>query len=212
MNWWDRMILVFWMLNFTHWVKPFPLSSFTFKRLFSSSLSAITVVSPAYLRLLIFLPAILMETVRDFVFQFSSVAQSCTTLCDPMDCSMPGFPVHHHPQGLLKLMSIELVMPSNHLILSSCLQSFPASDSFPVSQFFTSGGQSIGVSAPASVLWESQCLGKLIGSLGVPKERGVWNSQGGRKDKLFFSPHSLGLYNNNVSCLRTVFGFNLLLS
>ena len=47
----------------------------------------------------------------------------------------------------------------------------------------------------------------------VPKERGVWNSQGGRKDKLFFlSPHSLGLHNNNVSCLRTVSGLNLLLS
>ena len=81
------------MLSF----KPtFPLSSLAFiKRLFSSSLSAITVVSPAYLRLLIFLPAILMETVRDFVFQFSSVAQSCTTLCDPMNCSTPGLPVHH---------------------------------------------------------------------------------------------------------------------
>ena len=56
---------------------------------------------------------------------------------------------------LLKLMSIESVMPSNHLILchplSSCLQSFPASGSFPMSQLFTSGGQSIGVSASASV-------------------------------------------------------------
>ena len=37
---------------------------------------------------------------------FSSVAQLCMTLCDPMDCSMPGFPVHHHSQSLLKLMSI----------------------------------------------------------------------------------------------------------
>ena len=37
--------------------------------------------------------------------------------------------------------------------------------------------------------WESQFLGRLIGSLGVPKERGVWNSQGGRKDKLFFFLH-----------------------
>ena len=58
-------------------------------------------------------------------------------------------------QGLLKLMSIESVMPSNHLILCHpllCLQSFPASGSFPVSQFFTSGGQSTGVSASASVL------------------------------------------------------------
>ena len=54
--------------------------------------------------------------------------------------------------SLLKLMSIELVMPSNHLILFSCLQSFPASGSFQMSQFFTSGGQSIGASASASVL------------------------------------------------------------
>ena len=53
----DAMILVFWMLSF----KPiFSLSSFTFKRLFSSLLSAIKVVSSAYLRLLIFLPAILI--------------------------------------------------------------------------------------------------------------------------------------------------------
>ena len=59
-------------------------------------------------------------------------------------------------QSLLKLMSIELVMPSNHLSLchplSSCLQSFPASRSFPMSQLFTWGGQSTGVSASASVL------------------------------------------------------------
>ena len=48
---------------------------------------------------------------------------------------------------LLKLMSIKLVIPSNHLILchplSSCLQSFPASGSFPMSQFFVSRGQSL---------------------------------------------------------------------
>ena len=59
-------------------------------------------------------------------------------------------------QSLLKFMSIESVMPSNHLILfhplSFCLQSFPASGSFPMSQFFASGGQSIGVSSSASVL------------------------------------------------------------
>ena len=58
-------------------------------------------------------------------------------------------------QSLLKLMSTESVMPSNHLILcrfSSWLQSFPASQSFQMSQFFTLGSQSIGVSASASVL------------------------------------------------------------
>ena len=57
--------------------------------------------------------------------------------------------------SLLKLMSIELVMPSNHLILcplSSCFQSFPASRCFPMSQFFASGSQSIGGSASVSVL------------------------------------------------------------
>ena len=62
-------------------------------------------------------------------------------------------------QNLLRLMSIESVMPSNHFILvvpfSSCLQSFPVSGSFQMtlkSQLFTSDGQSIGVSASASVL------------------------------------------------------------
>ena len=58
-------------------------------------------------------------------------------------------------QSLLKLMSVELMIPSNHLILCRpllCLQFFPASQSFPMSQFCTSGGQSIGVSASASVL------------------------------------------------------------
>ena len=70
-------------------------------------------------------------------------------------------PAHTRSQNpnswsLLKLMSIESVMPSNHLILcrafSSCLQSFPASGSFQMSQPFASGGQSIGVTASTSVL------------------------------------------------------------
>ena len=46
-----------------------------------------------------------------------SVAKSCPTLCDPMDCSTPGFPVLHYLWSLLQLMSIESGMPSNHLIL-----------------------------------------------------------------------------------------------
>ena len=49
--------------------------------------------------------------------QLSSVAQSCPTLCDPMDCSTPAFTVHQNSRSLLRLKSIELVMPSNHLIL-----------------------------------------------------------------------------------------------
>ena len=49
--------------------------------------------------------------------QFSSVAQSCPTLWDPIDYTMPGLPVYHDCQSLPKPMSIESVMPSNHLIL-----------------------------------------------------------------------------------------------
>ena len=88
---------------------------------------------------------------------FSSVAQSCPTLCYPMDCSTPGFPVHYQlPELTQTYSSIESVMPSNNLILcvpfSSCLQSFLALRSFLMSQLFTSGGQSIGVSASTSDL------------------------------------------------------------
>ena len=50
-------------------------------------------------------------------FQFSSVTQSCLTLCDPMDWSTPGLPSITNSQSLLKRMSFESVMPSNHLIL-----------------------------------------------------------------------------------------------
>ena len=62
--------------------------------------------------------------------QFTSVAQSCPTLCDPMNCSTPGFPVLHYLLKFAQLMFIELVMPSNHLILCLpfffCPQAFPA--------------------------------------------------------------------------------------
>ena len=78
--------------------------------------------------------------------QFGSVAQSCPTLCNPMNRSTPGFPVHHQFPESTQTMSIESVMPSNHLIFCCplCPQSFPASGSFQMSQLFTSGGQSIG--------------------------------------------------------------------
>ena len=69
-------------------------------------------------------------------------------------------------QSLLKLMSIESVMPlltiaSSVFPFSSCLQSFPASESFQVTQFFTSGGQSIRVSASASVLPMNEYSGQI---------------------------------------------------
>ena len=86
-----------------------------------------------------------------------SAAKSCLTLCNLMDCSMPGSSVFHCLTEFAQIMSIESVMLSNHLILCLplspfCLPSFPASGSFPVSLLFTSGGQSIGASASASVL------------------------------------------------------------
>ena len=80
--------------------------------------------------------------------------------------------------SLLKLFSIESVMPSNHLILCHPLhlrlQSCSAPGSFPMSQFFTSGGQSIGVSASASVLpmniQDWFLLGQTIGSPCSPRD------------------------------------------
>ena len=91
------------------------------------------------------------------LFQFSSVAQSCLTLCDPMNCSTPGLPVHHH---LLEFTQTHV--PSSqwcHPAISpsvipfcSCPQSLPASESFPMNQLFAWGGQSFGVSALASFL------------------------------------------------------------
>ena len=57
------------------------------------------------------------RSVLSLTVQFSSVTQLCPTLHDPMDCSTPGLPAHHQLPEILKLSSIELVMPSNHLIL-----------------------------------------------------------------------------------------------
>ena len=59
------------------------------------------------------------------IIQFSSVAQLCPTLCHPMDCSTPGLSVTNS-QSLLKLVSIELVMPSNHFILCHPLLLLPS--------------------------------------------------------------------------------------
>ena len=57
--------------------------------------------------------------------QFSPVAQLCLALCHPMNCSMPGLPVHHQLLALPKLMTIELVMPFSHLILCCPLLLLP---------------------------------------------------------------------------------------
>ena len=88
--------------------------------------------------------------------QFSSVAQSCLTLCDPMNCSTPGLPVHHHlpefTQTHVHRVWCHPAISSSVIPFSSCPQSLPASESFPMSQLFAWGGQSTGVSALASFL------------------------------------------------------------
>ena len=88
--------------------------------------------------------------------QFSSVAQSCPTLCNPMNHSTPGLSVHHPLPGFTQThvhRVSDAIQPSYPLLspFSSCPQSLPASESFPMSQLFTWGGQSIGVSVSASV-------------------------------------------------------------
>ena len=81
---------------------------------------------------------------------------SCVWLCNPMDCSMSDFPVLHQ---LLELAQTHVycrwchaTISSSIIPFSSCLLSFPASGSFLMSRLFTSGGQSIGASASASIL------------------------------------------------------------
>ena len=93
--------------------------------------------------------------------QFISVTQSCLTVCDPMNHSTPGLPVHllastptpgihsdSHPSSQsCHPATLSFVFP-----FSSCPQSLPASESFPMSQLFAWSGQSTGVSASASFL------------------------------------------------------------
>ena len=86
--------------------------------------------------------------------QFSSFAQLCLTLCDPMNHSTPGLPVHHQ---LLEFTQTHVrwlgdaIQPSHPLSSPSPL-AFSLSQFFQMSQLFTLGGQSIGVSASTSVL------------------------------------------------------------
>ena len=95
--------------------------------------------------------------VSSFLSFSCSVAHSFPTIWDPTDCSTPGFPVHHQlpepTQTHLHGVS-DNIQPSHPLSIPSppAFKAFPESGSFPVSQFFPSGGQSIGVSALVSVL------------------------------------------------------------
>ena len=89
--------------------------------------------------------------------QFSWAAQLCPTLCDPMNRSTPGLPVHHQLPKFSQTHAhwvgdCHPAISSFVVTFSSCPQSLPVSGSFPISQLFSWGGQSTGVSASASVL------------------------------------------------------------
>ena len=84
-----------------------------------------------------------------------SVTKLGPSFCYSMDCSTPGLPAHHPPEfAQVCVHWISDAIQTSHPVtpFSSCPQYFPASRSFPMSQLFASGGQSIGVSASASVL------------------------------------------------------------
>ena len=92
-----------------------------------------------------------LELAGNSSFQFSSVAQLCWTLCDPMDYSMPGLSVHHQ---LLELVwevhqtQVHRVSDAMHPLIFWCPLLLlpliiPASGSFPMSQSFSSGGQTL---------------------------------------------------------------------
>ena len=91
------------------------------------------------------------------LFQFSSVAQLSPTLCDPMNCSTPGLPVHHElpefTQTHVHRVS-DAIQPSHPLSSPSPPAPNPSQHQslFPMSQVFRRGGQSTGVSALASFL------------------------------------------------------------
>ena len=102
--------------------------------------------------------AISHESEKGFSFpqcSCCSFTESYPTLCNPIDCSMPAPLSSTISQSFFKFMSISKWC---YITISSsdtpffCLQSFPVSGSFPMSQFFPSGGQSIGVSASVSIL------------------------------------------------------------
>ena len=87
-----------------------------------------------------------------YMFTWLSSVQSLRpTLCNTMDGSTPGLPAHHQLPEFTQT-HVHPTISSSVVPFSSCLQSFPASGFFLMSQFFASGGQSIGISASASVL------------------------------------------------------------
>ena len=86
------------------------------------------------------------------MLKFSSITQLCPTLCDPMNRSTPGLPVHHLHSDSHALSQWCHPAISSSVVPFSWPLSLPGSESFPMSQYFAWGGQSTGVSALASFL------------------------------------------------------------
>ena len=140
-----------------------------------------------------------------------SVAQLCPTLWDPVDFSMPGFPVLHHLWSLFKSCPLSRwchpTISSSVIAFSSRLQSFPASVSFLMIHLFSlevSSGQSIGASASASVLpmniqdWFPFRLAGLISLLSKGLSR-VFSNTIAQKHRFFGT--QLSLWSNLTSIL-----------
>ena len=134
-----------------------------------------------------------------WLFLFSSVTQSCLTLCDPMRCSTPGLPVQHQLLQPTQLMPIESVMPSNYLILCRPLLFLPSV--FPSIRVFSNeltlqiGGQSIEASVfPMNIQgWFPLGLtGLILQSKGLSR---VFSNTTVQKHQ-FFSPQS-SLWSNS---------------
>ena len=100
--------------------------------------------------------SISLKNFLSFICSCCSVAQSCPPLCNPMDCSTPGFPVLQYLPECAQTRPLSKwchpTISSSIAHFSSCPESFPGSGSFPVSQLLASYGQSIGASASALAL------------------------------------------------------------
>ena len=139
--------------------------------------------------------------------QFSLVTQSCPTLCDLMNRSTPGLPVHHQLPGFTQTHVHPLSRwyhpaISSSVVPFSCPQSLPVSESFPMSHCFAWSGQSTGVSALASFLtkkWKSDLLQNgLVGSPCSPRDSQESSPTAQCKKHKFFSAPLFSQSNSHI--------------
>ena len=128
--------------------------------------------------------------------QIRSVAQSCPTFCDPMNCSTPGLPVHHQLSEFTQIHIYRVndpIQPCHPLSSLSPPAPNPSQhQTFPISQLFALGGQSIGFSALASFLPKNtQDWSPLEWTVGSPCS--PWDSQESSPTPQFKSINSLVL-------------------